>query len=213
MEKNSKLVIVGAGGHARVVIELFRATGCHEICGCTSDSADTGDVLGVPVVGTDDVLPELFRRGVRSLFVAIGANQARLKLGRQWREFGFTLPSVVSPAATVSPSAEIGLGVAVMAGAVINASSCVADLAIVNTGAQIDHDCTIGAGVHLGPGSILAGNVQVGEGAFLGVGAKVIPGVRIGAHSVLGAGSVVIRDLPDRVLAVGVPARLVRSLA
>jgi UDP-perosamine 4-acetyltransferase len=108
----------------------------------------------------------------------------------------------------VSPSASIGRGVAIMAGVVVNANAAIDDLAIVNTGATIDHDCSIGVAAHIAPQSGLAGNVVVGACSFLGIGTKVIPGCRIGSNVMIGAGGVVISDVADGVTAVGVPIRV-----
>jgi UDP-perosamine 4-acetyltransferase len=94
-----------------------------------------------------------------------------------------------------------------MAGAVVNADSIIDDLAIINTGATVDHDCRVGRAVHIGPQCALAGNVVVGAGSFLGVGCKLIPGVRIGEHATVAAGAVVVSDIADGVTAMGVPAK------
>lgn len=201
------VVIVGGGGHAKVVIESLRASG-HAVAAIVDADPTPREVLGVPVVGDDLQLSDLRGQGLSALFVAIGDNQLRQTLGRRARGLGFSLVNAVHPSAVISPSARIGEGVAVMAGAVINAGSHVGDLAIVNTGAVVDHDCRLGAACHLGPASALAGGVTVGDRTFLGVGARVIPGVTIGADSIVGAGGVVVRDLPDAVLAIGVPAQI-----
>jgi UDP-perosamine 4-acetyltransferase len=102
----------------------------------------------------------------------------------------------------------MGRGVVVMAGAVVNACATIGDLAIINTGATVDHDCVIGRAVHVAPQCGLAGCVTVGDGAMLGVGTKVIPGIRIGADATVGAGSVVVRNINDAALAMGVPAKV-----
>lgn len=201
------VVIIGGGGHAKVVIESLRARG-ETVTAIVDADPTPREVLGVPVAGDDLTLPDLRAQGLSKLFVAIGDNRLRQKLGRKARELGFSLVNAIHPSAVVSPSARLGEGVAVMAGVTINAESWIGDLAIINTGAVIDHDCRLGAACHLGPASALAGGVSVGERAFLGVGARAIPGVSIGADTMVGAGGVVVRDLPDAVLAIGVPARI-----
>lgn len=201
------VVIVGGGGHAKVVIESLRASG-QTVAAIVDADTTPRDVLGVPVVGDDAALADLRGQGLSRLFVALGSNRLRQTLGGQARALGFSLVNAIHPSAVISPSAWIGEGVAIMAGVAINADSRVGDLAIVNTGAVVDHDCDLGEACHVGPASALAGGVRVGARAFLGVGARAIPGVRIGADTILGAGAVVVRDLPDAVLAVGVPAQI-----
>lgn len=201
------VVIIGGGGHAKVVIESLRASG-KTVTAIVDADPTPREVLGVPVIGDDLKLPELKGQGFSELFVAIGDNRLREKLGRKAQGLGFTLVNAIHPSAIVSPTAWVGEGVAVMAGVAINADSRIGDLAIINTGAVVDHDCSLGVACHLGPASVLAGTVSVGERAFLGVGARAIPGVSIGADTIVGAGGVVVRDLPDAVLAVGVPAKI-----
>ena len=203
----SGVVIIGGGGHAKVVIESLRARG-ETVAAIVDADPTPREVLGVPVVGDDLALPGLRGQGLSRLFVAIGDNRLREKLGRRAREQGFTLANAIHPSAILSPTVRLGEGVAVMAGVAVNADASVGDLAIVNTGAVVDHDCVLGAACHLGPASALAGGVTVGERAFLGVGARAIPGVTIGADTIVGAGGVVVRDLPDGVLAIGVPAKI-----
>jgi len=201
------VVIIGGGGHAKVVIESLRASG-KTVAAIVDADPTPRQVLGVPVVGDDLKLPELREQGLSELFVAIGDNRLREKLGRKAQGLGFTLVNAIHPSAVVSPTATVGEGVAIMAGVAINADSQVGDFSIINTGAVVDHDCRLGAACHLGPASALAGGVTVGERAFLGVGARAIPGVTIGADTTVGAGGVVVRDLPDAVLAIGIPAKV-----
>lgn len=201
------VVIIGGGGHAKVVIESLRAAG-ETVAAIVDADPTPRQVLGAPVVGDDLALPRLREQGHAKLFVAVGDNRLRQTLGRKAGELDFTLVNAIHPSAVISPSAHLGQGIAVMAGAVINAESRIGDLAIINTGAVVDHDCQLGAACHLGPASALAGTVTLGDRAFLGVGVRVIPGVRIGADTIIGAGGVVIRDLPDAVLAIGAPAKI-----
>lgn len=203
------LVIVGDGGHAKVIIDIFLAAGIKPM-GCTGLNPSHTDLLGIKVVGNDDCLPQLFAAGIRQAFVAIGDNRKRLEMTRVVRDIGFSLVNAISPHALVSQSARIGDGVAVMPGAIVNADADLGDGVIVNTGATVDHDCIIGPHAHIAPGTNLAGAVRVGEGVLLGVGTRVVPGVTIGEWSVVGAGSVVIRDLPSDVTAAGNPASIIK---
>jgi UDP-perosamine 4-acetyltransferase len=193
-----------------VIIDILQENNEFALAGCTSPGAGQPDVLGLTVLGSDDMLPELFRSGVRHAFVALGDNRARLSLSERLVNIGFGLINAVSRRATVSRHAQLGTGVAIMAGAVVNVDTVVENGAIINTGATVDHDCRIGRFAHIAPGSSLAGNVTIGEGAFLGAGANVIPGCSVGAWSIIGAGAAVIGDLPGSVMAVGVPARVIR---
>jgi UDP-perosamine 4-acetyltransferase len=202
-----EVVVIGSGGHAKVVIELIRAQGIYRIAGCTDADSAAKEVLGVPLLGSDECLPELLARGISHAFIALGSNSLRLNLGRKVEGMGFTLINAISPQATVSPSARLGVGVAIMAGAVINAEAVIDDLAIINTRSSVDHDCRIGAAAHIAPGSVVAGGVIVGQQAFLGAGAIAIPGVMIGEGAIVGAGGVVIRKIRANTVAVGVPAR------
>ena len=206
------VIVIGAGGHAKVVIELIRGDGRYEIAGLVDSDPTPRRVLDIPVIGDDTALPKLRSEGLTHAFVAVGDNRRRLEIGRRLQAEGFELINAVGRSAVVSPSARLGAGVAIMEGATVNAESRIGDLVVINTGAGVDHDADLGAGVHIGPGSALAGNVTVGRLAFLGVGVRAIPGVTIGEGTVVGAGACVVSDLPAGVLAHGVPARVVRRL-
>ena len=201
------VVVIGAGGHAKVVVELIRSQGRYDVIGCTDREPLRQDVVGAPILGSDDVLPDLYAQGVRHCFIALGDNVLRRKVAVQVTALGFELVNAVSPKAIVSPTVRFGRGVAVMAGAVINADATVADLAIVNTRAAVNHDCEIGEAAHVAPRAALAGGVRVGPLAFIGAGATIIPGVSVGESTVIGAGATVISDLGPNLVAVGVPAK------
>lgn len=201
-------MVVGAGGHAKVCVELLRSMG-EPVAFCVGGSTAEGTCVGVPVLAGDEHLEALRQKGYGRVFVAIGDNRLRARLGEVAVNLGYQLVNAISPDAVVSASARIGGGIAVMAGAVINAEAEIGDFTIINTGATVDHDCRIGVAAHIAPQSALAGNVVVGSFSFLGIGTVVIPERVIGSDVMTGAGSVVVRDIPDRVTALGVPARVV----
>jgi UDP-perosamine 4-acetyltransferase len=203
----SRLVLVGAGGHAKVVLEVFRAMADFNVVGFVDPNPPASSLLGLPVLGGDTMLDILRGQGVEFAFVAVGENRLRQRLGAHLRAIGFALPRAIHPSALISPSARIGAGAVVMARAIVGTESIIEDLAILNTGAIIDHDNRLCAGAHVAPGCALAGNVTVGERALVGVGSAIRPGITIGADAVVGAGSAVVADVPAAARVAGVPAR------
>jgi len=206
-------IVIGSGGHAKVVIDILREQPDCELIGCLSPEPIGSVANGVRVIGDDGLLPALFRDGAGHAFVALGDNRLRAKMLHHVSSLGFGVLNAISRHAVLSPSVTVGAGVAIMPGAIINADAVISDGVIVNTGATVDHDCRLDAHCHIAPGVNLAGNVHVGSGAFLGTGVRVVPGVHIGEWSTVGAGAVVISDLPDNVVAIGVPARITRQRA
>ncbi|MPR11570.1 NeuD/PglB/VioB family sugar acetyltransferase [Microvirga tunisiensis] len=206
-----EVVVIGAGGHAKVCVELLQAMG-HRIAYCVGSADSSDHCVGVPVLKGDENLKKLRQAGYQRLFVAIGSNAIRVRLASLALEQGYQLVNAISPHASISPTARLGVGIAIMAGAVINAETRIADLAIINTGATIDHDCEIRTGVHIAPQCCLAGNVVVGRMSLLGIGCKVIPEIKIGDEVTVGAGGVVVASLPNRTTAVGVPVRIIKQL-
>jgi UDP-perosamine 4-acetyltransferase len=198
------ILILGAGGHARPVIEALRAMGV-EPAGLLDD-ATGGSILGVEVVGPIRSLAERRMPGL-SAVIAIGDNGTRARLGALCVSLGVALPAVIHPAAFVSPSARIAEGAQVMARAVIGPGATVGALALVNTGAIVEHDCAVGDGAHLGPGVVLCGGVTVGARALVGAGVVARPGIAIGADAVVAAGAAVSADVPAGARMGGVPAR------
>lgn len=204
-----KVILIGAGGHAKVIADILTHRMDIDIVGCT-DRNITGRVLHLDILGDDRLLPQLFGQDVRHTLIAIGDNGLRMKLARNASTIGFEFINAVSRYAYVSGSASLGCGIAVMHGAIIQPETRVGDHSIINTGVTIDHECVIGTGCHIAPGSNLAGLVTVGDSSFLGVGVRVIPGVKIGRGCIIGAGAVVIHDIPDYSTAVGVPAKVLK---
>ena len=207
-----KLVLIGGGGHAKVVLDMAEDCAELEVVGYFDRDAGTSAQLPAPFLGDVSHLARLAAQGIRKVFIAIGDNLLRSQLAEMVVGQGFELVNIVSRHAMVSRRAELCTGIAVMPGAIINAYARIGEGCVINTGATVDHDCKIGAWAHLGPQTGLAGGVEVGEGTYMGVGVRVIPRISIGAWTTVGAGAVVVRNLPERVLAVGVPARILRRL-
>lgn len=208
-----RVVIVGAGGHAKVTLELFQALGAFHVIGLIDPAPTAPSILGVPVLGGDALLPALRREGVEAAFVALGCNQLRQRMGAELTAMGFALPTVVHPSAVISPSARIGAGAAVMARAVVGTETQLRDLVIVNTAAVLDHDNLIEDAAHIAPGCALAGVVRVGARSLVGVGSAVRPGIRIGTDVTIGAGSAVVANVADGMRVGGAPARPLRPKA
>lgn len=204
------IIVVGAGGHAKVCIELLQAMG-EEISYCIGNNDNIKECLGIPVLQGDHFIQALYEDGYSRIFIAIGSNSLRESLATLATNQGYQLVNAISPMAIISPSASIGRGVAIMAAAVINAETTIDDLAIINTGATIDHDCRIGKAAHIAPQCALAGNVTIGAQSFLGLGSKVIPNLEIGEKTMIGAGAIVISNIKSEKTAVGVPARIIKG--
>jgi UDP-N-acetylbacillosamine N-acetyltransferase len=208
-----KIVIWGASGHGRVVADIVVARGAFELAGFIDDVREPGTrLLGAPLLGNRSALEGCRRHGVSHLLVGVGDCKSRLALAAQASAMGFALGSAVHPRAVVAPDAVIGPGSVVAAGAVINTGATLGSSTIVNTSASVDHECVIGDGVHIGPGAHLGGRVSVGRGTWIGIGAIVSDRITIGTGSIIGAGAVVVRNIPDHVVAFGVPARVHRNL-
>ncbi|HKP54367.1 MAG TPA: acetyltransferase [Chloroflexia bacterium] len=208
------LVIWGASGHALVVADIVRLGGKYEIAGLLDDvglDRRGAEFAGSTVLGGREQLDALYDGGTNHLIVAIGDCEARLQLAELARSKGFHLATAIHPRAIIAGAVSIGAGSVIAAGAIINPGCRIGENVIVNTGATVDHECVIGDGVHIGPGAHLGGRVEVGRASWVGIGATVIHQVRIGAGTIIGAGAVVVSDIPDNVVAYGVPAKVVKG--
>ena len=211
---SQKLVIWGAGGHAKVVADIVRLVGNYEIVGFLHDLDRSGkmrEFCGCRILGGREHLDVLYEAGVRNLIFGFGSCEARLRYTDFVFTKGFCLAKALHPQATIASDVLIGDGTVVVAGAVVNPGTIVGTNVIINTASSIDHDCFVGDGVHVAPGAHLAGGVNVGRGTWIGIGSVVKERISIGSNTVVGAGSVVLNDIPDGVIAYGSPARIVRS--
>ncbi len=206
------IVIYGSGGHAKVVADILLERGDVQLLGFLDDRPDVrGPVLDLPILGGAAWLDDQAASGT-AVALGIGDNSGRRRVAERCVHAGFELWTAVHPSAVVARSATLGAGTTVMANAVVNPDAHVGIGAIVNTGAIVEHDCQVGDYAHLSPNASMGGAARLGSGAHLGLGAIVLPLVSGGAASVVGAGAVVIEDLGDGVVAVGVPARMIRRV-
>ena len=204
------VIVIGAGGHAKVLIDALLQSAVR-IIGLTD--AQPGlfgtTILGVSVIGNDNVVLQHSPQSVR-LVNGLGSTKsisARQVLYDRFKSAGYHFASVIHPSAAVSSHANLAEGVQVMAGAVIQAGTRIGENSIVNTRASVDHDCIIGAHVHIAPGATLSGSVELGDAVHVGTGATIIQGVRVGRGSTVAAGAAVISDVPDESKVAGVPAK------
>jgi sugar O-acyltransferase (sialic acid O-acetyltransferase NeuD family) len=204
------LLIVGAGGHGKVVAETAEAAGGFRQIAFVDDRvAELNGSMRWPVIGTLSDTAGLLQSYCAAV-VAIGDAELRLEILDRLAMEGFALPVLCHPAAWVSPSASLGAGTVVFAQAVIQADAELGQGVIVNTSASIDHDCVLGDGVHVCPGANLGGGVRVGNGSWIGIGACVIQYVRIGENVTVAAGAAVIAGVGDGMTVGGVPARIIK---
>jgi UDP-perosamine 4-acetyltransferase len=204
------IILVGAGGHAKVCIDILSDMG-EKIAYCIGSGNDPDYCFGIPVLKDNNSFEILKSRGYSRIFIAIGDNQTRAKLANLVLKEGFHFVNAISPSAIISSSAILGKGIVVMPGVIINVDTKIGDLSIINTGSVIDHDCVIGYATHIAPHCGLAGNVFIEDFTFLGIGAKVIPKITVGNNCIVGAGSVVIKNIPAFSKAVGVPAQILKG--
>ena len=211
----TKLIILGAGGHGKVLADLASLRPEFEIAGLLDDTTELwgASVLGYPVLGPVAALAEMAGgRGIRAVALGIGDNRLRREWFERVSSLGMETPALLHPAAVVSAHAEVGRGVVALAGVVVNAGAVLGDNACLNTGASVDHDCWVGPHCHVFPNAVLAGGVRLGEYAVVGSNAVINPNVRIGRRAFVGAGAVVLREVGDDEVVVGNPARLLRKL-
>lgn len=208
-----RIVLIGAGGHCKVIIDIIKSTNEYEITGIT-DKNVKGNVLNIPIIGDDNILKQLYNKGVHYAFICVGALNnisARDIINKKLKNAGFTLPVLIHKNSVVSEFAHIEHGTCVMPGAIINAGADVGENCIINTGSIVEHDCKIGSNCHISPNACVGGNVKIGDSSHIGIGSTVIQSINIGQNVTIGAGAVVISDIPDNCTAVGIPAKIIKS--
>lgn len=199
--------VLGAGGHAKMVIETLVSMDRYELYGCLDTAPTSEKLLGFPIFPENpQTLATLLDAKAHAL-VALGDNKLRQRVTLKLQELGFSFATAIAQSAYVSPSAIVGSGTVIMPKVVVGASAKIGQGVVLNTASSVDHDVDIGDFVHVAPGCHLAGNVRVEQGAMLGIGTCVIPERHIGAWAILGANSTVVRDVPAGTTYIGTPAR------
>lgn len=208
-----KIVLIGAGGHCKVIIDLIESLKEYDIFGVT-DKKEIGTILDYKIVGNDSKLENIYKSGVHYAFICVGSISnllLRNKIYIKLKKIGFYIPLLIHKYAVVSPYTYIEEGTCVMAGAIVNPGVCIGKNCIVNTSSVIEHDCKIGDNTHISPNAALSGGTKVGNNTHIGIGSSIIQGVTIGNNVTVGAGAVVIDDIPDNVVSVGVPSKIIKT--
>jgi sugar O-acyltransferase (sialic acid O-acetyltransferase NeuD family) len=204
----SKLLILGAGGHGKVVAEIAKLMGLWDKIAFLDDNDEIKEVCGMQVIGRISDLGQ-FRHEYDNVFVAIGNNRLRIELINKALNEGFNVPILVHPFTSISKESSIGIGTVIMAGVVINPHVAIGKGCIINTSSSIDHDCIIEDGVHISPGAHIGGTVRIGSKTWICIGASIANNITIGSDSIIAAGAAVVKDIESNVLAGGVPARVI----
>lgn len=203
-----KILILGSGGHAKSVADTIERQGIFEITGFIEHSeCEKKEYHGYRIIGTDDDLEKFFKAGIENAAIGIGylgKGNIRNHLYKKLKMIGFKLPVICDPSAIIASDVRIAEGVFVGKRAVINTMSQVERIAIINTGAMIEHDCYIGGETHIAVGAVLCGGVSVGAGCFVGAGAVVIQGRIIGDYVCIGAGATVLGDIENKKIVYGI---------
>lgn len=204
------IVIIGDGGHSKVIRELILSLGNHRVIGCLDDKYQEISEQDNFILGPVSAVHFLKKKDPTTKFIfGIGNNHTRKKLKEVLNLPDKDYISLLHPTACVSSSARIGSGTVIMAHAVIQADAKIGSHTIINTSAIIEHDNIVGDFAHISPNAVLTGCVKIGVGVHIGAGATVIPGKKIGEWSTIGAGAAVTVDLPGQCTAVGIPAQII----
>ena len=207
------IIIVGFGGHGKSVADTIERIGKYQIIGYTDVKAVHS--CKYDYLGTDDVLLREKDRYIGAQLAMglgyMGHGDIRQRLFHQLTFAGYEFPVIIDPSSIVSREASIGQGSFVGKGAIVNAEARIGEMCIINSVVIVEHECCIGDGTHLAVGSTVCGQVYVAKLSLIGANTTVTQGVKIGTHSIIGAGAVVTEDIGDEVVAVGIPAKVIKT--
>ncbi|MGB9975792.1 acetyltransferase [Thermovenabulum sp.] len=203
----SKLLILGAGGHGKVVADIAKSMNYwDEICFLDDDIKKLNSIInGFKVIGRFDDYKK-FKESFTYAFVAIGNNKYRLSILEELEKVGYKIPVIKHNFSYISDTVQIGEGTVIMPGVVINTNTIIGKGCIINTSSSIDHDCILKDGVHISPGANIGGTVNIGKCTWVCIGSKIINNVTIGKNVIIAAGSVVTKNIPDNIMVAGIPA-------
>ena len=200
-----KMAVVGAGGHAKVVVDTASLVGWNKFVLFDDNCQDLDAEFHLPIAGDTGALISS-KDEFDGVIVAIGDNKERLAKSLWLNRLGVRISSLIHPSSYVASDVKVGYGTVIFAGSVVQPGAELGKAVIINSGATVDHDCKLENGVHVSPGVNLAGEVKVGESSWVGIGSSVKQGISIGANSIVGAGSVVVTNVPSDTLVFGCPA-------
>ncbi|MCE4955668.1 acetyltransferase [Macrococcoides caseolyticum] len=204
-----KIMLLGNGGHAKVIADIVSKLNDVELVGYLDGNIESKYTQDGLIYDNMDNISNYFNF---KFLIAIGNNNVRKKIIEKYKLNDSQFITVIDPTAVVASTAKVGIGSVVMPNAIINADAIIGQHVIINSGAIVEHDNVINDFVHISPGATLSGTVNVDEFTHIGSNATVIPNITIGKNDIIGAGSVVIRDLPDNIVAVGNPARIIKTI-
>jgi len=203
--KNKNLLIIGAGGHGKVIADIAECMGCYETIVFADADESLKECMGYPVFREEELEDAFYEQ--HDVFVAVGNSLIREKITKRIQEKGCFIPTLVHPGAVIARTASIGRGTAIMAGAVINPDTKIGCSCIINTASSVDHDCKIGDYSHISVGAHLTGTVSVGVHTWIGAGACVNNNLAICDNCMIGSGAMVTEHIKNSGIYIGVPAR------
>lgn len=207
---SKKIILVGGGGHCKVIISILKQLDEFEIIGISDIKENFGKkILDVPIKYRDENLSDLKKQGIEYAFVTLGSignPKHRTRLYTIIKEIEFKIPTIISKKSFISDDVKIEQGTIIMNGVIINPGTKIGENCIINTGSIIEHDCVIGDNVHIAPGVTISGGVTIQENTHIGTGTSIIQNINIGNNTIIGAGSVVIKNIPNNLVAFGNPA-------
>ena len=208
-----KIIIIGGGGHAKVLINIIKKLKQYEILGYTDD-INHGQILGVRYLGDDSILESIIKDH-KNCFAALGVGQINLSMNRKniverIQKFGFKFPYIISDNAIINEDVVIENGTVVFDGVVINSGARIGKFCIINSNSTVEHDCNLNDFIHVAPGVTLGGGVEIGEGSFIGLGASIIPYKKVMKNCLIGSGSVVTKDCKTEGTYFGIPAKKIK---